>query len=677
MKRLSTILLLLGMSAFVFGQTYLMEDFSGGQMPPNGWSIDTQPAQWSVVSSNNAGGTAPEANFHWTNGTATSRLISPEIDLTGISSVTFSFAHNLNDYNHTDYYLGAATTSGGSGVWTDVWTLVPTGSIPGQTVSLTIDNADVGQADFQICIYFSGNMYNLNDWYIDDVMLFTPYDLNAILLSINTSPFVGEPVAVTGQMKNFGLTQINSFNIDWEVDGIVHSTLIDGLSLDFGDTYDYTCDDLFDFPIGTYDLKVTITSVNGELDEDPSNNEITKMISVISHTVLNRPCLEEFTSSTCSPCAGFNAQFSPWCDDHIDDITLIKYQMNWPGSGDPYYTEEGGVRRNYYGVSGVPTLFTDGSMTGAPGYVPTMANVNEAYDEAIVDLGLISMVASHSLEGTTMDISTTILPYAGFSDAVVYIVVFEYITTQNVGGNGETSFEHVMMKMVPDANGTDVNLVDRVPYTINETVDLSGTNVEEWDDLGVAVFVQDMTTKKVYQSNYSLEDMAYATEGRLSAIYIDGEALEGFDPDVMDYNIELPSGTVEMPVITAELMDANGIKVIVPANEFPGTATVDSYGEDLATHYTYNVNLSVLTGIGNETFDAVQVYPNPTNGKLYLRGTTNTTITVYSAIGTEVASYEDFTGNTIDLSNLENGIYFINIVLEDKTVVNKKINLFR
>jgi hypothetical protein len=509
-------------------------------------------------------------------------------------------------------------------------------------------------------------------------MLFTPYGLNAIMLSITTIPFVGgEPVAVTGQMRNFGTTQINSLNIDWEVDGTVHSTFFDGLSVDFGDNYDFTCDDLFDFPIGTYDLKVTITNVNGGLDDDPSDNELTKTISVISHTVINRPCFEEFTASTCSPCAGFNGQFSPWCDNHVDDITLIKYQMNWPGAGDPYYTDEGGVRKDLYGVTGVPSLFTDGVFTGTPGMVPTMDEVNIAYDAAIVDAGLISMVASHTLSGTVMDVTATVLPYATFSNAVVYIVVFEYITTGNTGNNGETQFEHVMMKMIPDANGTSANLADRVPFTVTETIDLDGTFVEEWDDLGVVVFVQDMSTKQVYQSNYSIEDMTYATEGRVSSIYIDGEVIPNFDPDVMDYNVELPVGTVEMPVITAELIDANGMKVIVPANDFPGTATVDSYGQDLATHYTYNVNLSVLTGIGDKSFEAVQVYPNPTNGKIYLRGTDNTTIKVYSAIGTEVASFEDFTGNTIDLSNLENGIYFINIVLEDKTVVNKKINLFR
>ena len=38
--------------------------------------------------------------------------------------------------------------------------------------------------------------------------------------------------------------------------------------------------------------------------------------------------------------------------------------MNWPGNGDPYYTEEGGTRRFYYGVDGVPMAFLDGASQG-------------------------------------------------------------------------------------------------------------------------------------------------------------------------------------------------------------------------------------------------------------------------------------------------------------------------
>jgi hypothetical protein len=677
MKKLYTLIALIGLSTFVFGQTYLSEDFSSNQMPPAGWTIDDQAAQWSIANSNTAGGVAPEAKFHWVQGIATSRLISPEIDMTGISTVTFSFNHYLDDYNHTDYSLGVATTSGGSGVWTDVWTLIPTGDVGPEMVSFDINNADLGQPGFQICLYFDGNMYNLNDWFIDDIILFTPFNLDAEMVSLNNLPFTGGPMEITGTVRNFGSTQINSLDIDWEVDGEAHTTTFDGLSLDFGDTYDFTCADLFDFPVGTYTVVVTITSVNGTTDDNPDNNQLSTTISVMSNAVYKKPCFEEFTSSTCGPCAGFNSQFSPWTTEHDEAITLIKYQMDWPGSGDPYYTEEGGVRKSFYGVTGVPSLYTNGSFTGSPGYVPTLAQVIEAYDNAITEPGLLSLVGSHTLNGTIMDITTTILPYASFSDVSVYIVVFEYITTQNVGSNGETQFEHVMMKMVPDAYGTSTDLVDRQPFTISESVDLDGTNVEEWDDLGVAIFIQDMGNKEIYQSEYSVENATYATEARLSSILVDGEEIPDFDPDTYSYDIALAPGTVEVPVVEAVLMDVNGSKIIIPANEIPGMTTIDTYGEDLATHLTYEVNFSIATGVGNEAFEAVKVYPNPTNGKLFFRGTEGADVKVYSVTGSLVADVKDFSNNSIDLSGMQPGIYYVSIILEDKTVVTKKISLLK
>ncbi len=71
------------------------------------------------------------------------------------------------------------------------------------------------------------------------------------------------------------------------------------------------------------------------------------------------------------------------------------------------------------------------------------------------------------------------------------------------------------------------------------------------------------------------------------------------------------------------------------------------------------------------------VYPNPTNGKVNIDGAENATIVVYSITGTQVAVYKDFRSNVIDLSNLDNGIYFLNIIVDDQTVLNKKINLVK
>ena len=101
MKMKKTFLILIVIFSFVLsmnGQTLLTEDFSGGQMPPEGWSIDGYNAQWTINQSNKAGGTVPEARFKYVNSTGVTRLISPEIDLTGYEHLNIAFKHFLDNY---------------------------------------------------------------------------------------------------------------------------------------------------------------------------------------------------------------------------------------------------------------------------------------------------------------------------------------------------------------------------------------------------------------------------------------------------------------------------------------------------------------------------------------------------------------------------------------------------
>ncbi len=675
MRKLYFLFCFLGLSVFTFGQTYLLEDFSDNQMPPTGWTIDNLAAQWSINNGNNAGGLAPEAMFSWVSGVSTSRFVSPAVDLTGLEEVSFQFAHFLDDYSGTGYSLGVATRSAG-GDWNTVWSVNPTGDIGPETVSMVIDNDDVGAADFQVCIYIDGNTYNLDYWYIDDIWLFTPLNLDASLNAITTPTFLGEPSEVTGVIKNFGATNISSAEISWQVDdGAVTSTTFDGLSVGFGETYAFTCDGIVEMPIGSYNLAVWIETINGVEDDDPTNNSAEKTINFVSHTVSHKPCLEEFTSSTCAPCASFNASFVPWCNDHEDEITLVKYQMNWPGVGDPYYTEEGGVRRNWYGVTWVPWTNLDGTYTDN-----NMGAIQTMFDASQEEPGLIKLIGNNSSvtgEGTVMDIDVTLLAFANFEDVMVQIVVFEYITTQNVMTNGETEFEHVMMKMVPNASGTIVNLEDRVPYTISETVDLAGTNVEEWDDLGVAVIVQDQGSKYIWQSGYTAVDATFANDASLTEITVDGEPLDGFSPDVYDYTVTLPSTAVEVPVVEAMVSDPAGMAIVVPAIELPGSTTVDVYAEDLATHNTYTIQFDLGTGFENETFSALNVYPNPTSGVVYISGADNAKIKLFNTSGAVVAEFDQFNSGKIDLSRMQEGIYFLNIVIDNKTTLNKKISVLK
>ena len=55
MRKLYLLICFVGLTAFTFGQTYLLEDFSDSEMPPSGWTIDNLASQWSINSGNSAG----------------------------------------------------------------------------------------------------------------------------------------------------------------------------------------------------------------------------------------------------------------------------------------------------------------------------------------------------------------------------------------------------------------------------------------------------------------------------------------------------------------------------------------------------------------------------------------------------------------------------------------------
>ncbi len=73
--------------------------------------------------------------------------------------------------------------------------------------------------------------------------------------------------------------------------------------------------------------------------------------------------LEGFTNSQCGYCPPANAAWEAADDTYHDDMGLIIWHMSWPGY-DPLYhynTTDNDQRKNFYGVSGVPATFCDGT----------------------------------------------------------------------------------------------------------------------------------------------------------------------------------------------------------------------------------------------------------------------------------------------------------------------------
>jgi len=501
MKKSLLILLVQLVSLIAIAQqaTYITQTFS--TVPPSGWTIDAHSSNWFSNPSVYAGGTSPECFFYKTpNFIGDSRLITSNLNTTGATTLTVSFKHYLSHYSGA-YTVGVASRSNG-GAWTTVWSIVnPTASVGPAQEYFSFSNADIGVATTQLCFFFSGTSANIDAWVIDDLTVFSPYTLDAKMKTITVSPYLSQGnVNITGTVINYGTSNVTSLMLNYNINsGTTNSITISPLNLAPGQSYNYTIPPVWAATPGVYSVKAWISEVNGATpDNCQTNDTLTKTVTVASQTTTRLPLFEEFTSSTCSPCASFNANtFSPFTSDYPDAFSLIKYQMNWPGAGDPYYTAEGGVRKTYYGVSGVPIMYVDGTAA-----TMTYGGMVSALSSEAAKPTFFEITTTPTYNGTTITIPITIDSYMSGSFKV-YTVVVEKTTTGNGGTNGETSWEHVMMKMYPNGNGQTVNIIAGTPYTHTYTGNLSTTHVEEMSDLQVVCFIQESSTKEVFQSKFA------------------------------------------------------------------------------------------------------------------------------------------------------------------------------
>ncbi|MBP7809646.1 MAG: aryl-sulfate sulfotransferase [Bacteroidia bacterium] len=94
--------------------------------------------------------------------------------------------------------------------------------------------------------------------------------------------------------------------------------------------------------------------------------------------------------------------------------------------------------------------------------------------------------------------------------------------------------------------------------------------------------------------------------------------------------------------------------------------------------YSAGYNYALITGIkGLVVNNDISIYPNPTNGLVSIATNLlkheNYTVTVFDSFGKLLINVENT--NTLDLTELQNGVYFISVITESGTVLNKKIAL--
>ena len=446
--------------------------------------------------------------------------------------------------------------------------LTATGTLLG-TVNRSITLAPTVSAEGWYSYYFdfpantSGTKYLFfqatsaygNNIFIDEVVVNPIVTNDAELLSTNLTPYVvAGNTTISGSFTNNGSNAITSINLNWQIPGTTLQTqTVTGLNVAPGTSYTFNHSIPWVATPGTYAITVSVSNTNGG-DNDPTNNQITKTVTVASNSAPRVPLYEKFSSSTCGPCATFNINyFTPFYAVSGQNLALIDYQVNWPGAGDPYYTAEVGTRRAYYAVSAAPTLFVDAK----EGTSFDQALLQNDFNTAITSPAYFSVSATENVVGNDITVEVKTTPYLSGTFRL-YAVVVEKVTTLNGGGNGETQWKNVLMKMLPDANGT---ILTCTPDTIISTTlqaNLSGLHIEEMSDLEVIVFVQDYASKIVMQSTIAVNALAtteFNASPKIKLVPNPSEGLVRINTETaVNVTVSDITGKVvfEMPAVTKE-----------------------------------------------------------------------------------------------------------------------------
>lgn len=672
MKKTLLFIVAILMSVSVFAQartTFISEHFDGTSAP-EGWQVmGSGTSNWGISATQNAGGEANELVLVWSpqfNGT--SRMVMPAVDLTGVSSVVVSFKHALDNYtgSHT---LGIATSSDGGTTWNEGWSQ-NYGSSNSWTVTQNITTPDMGNSNVQFCIFYTGNSYNINNWYFDDIEIFSMENLDLSLNSINMISTMSAGTAdVAFTVQNKGVETINQFKMAYQIDEEEPVEQVFDVTLASLATQQLTFTTPASFAPGSYNLTVGIMEVNGGDDDDPSNNVLEKGISVALGETQKIPMIEHFSSSTCGPCVSVNTGMGNLTNANPGKFTYTKYQMNWPGNGDPYYTEEGGVRRQFYGVNAVPNVCLEGTNLGAT----TVSQVQ--LDNAYNTPSFGDVRGSFNVSGNTITVKVDFMSFYDMTAEKAFVTVNEKVTTGNVGSNGETEFHHVFMKFLTSPSGDALNIPAGESQHFEFSYDMSSTHVEEMSDLEVSAWMQNLASHEVINSHFMYEYtdihpypvQNFAIEDGEGGVNLSWEAPEG--GNAVAYNIYL-NGELLAENLTSTEYSYNceyGFYVFAVEalyeNEMTSVKIVKGY--DYIDH----------TSVGETNEKAFNIYPNPTNGNITVCGGSINLVEVYNICGQKVMSIETNSSSVnVNMRELTAGVYMVKVVDNNgNSTVNKVV----
>ena len=124
---------------------------------------------------------------------------------------------------------------------------------------------------------------------------------------------------------------------------------------------------------------------------------------------------------------------------------------------------------------------------------------------------------------------------------------------------------------------------------------------------GDPMIIQVKATDGSSTSTYKIKFVSVASNNaRLADIQVNGNNIAGFNAYLNTYNVQLPYGTTETPVVTATAQDGGATVSITQPTSTTGTATILVTAADGTTKNTYTLNFSVAQ-LSDNTLEAIYI----------------------------------------------------------------------
>jgi len=688
MKKIYSLFLFVFISSILAAQPLFTVDFSGGY-PPAGWSIDLQAGNWSAVNSANAGGTAPELRLNWSpQFNNTTHFISPNVNTAGQTMLVLTFKHSLDHYGGP-YTIGVATRKDG-GTWNTVWSMVnPSASTQAEEV-ISISNTDVGSANFQVCFFFSGNSYNLNYWYIDDVKLIVPLAHDAMVKNILINPeyVAGTPFAPQATLKNFGL---NSETFDATCEIKLNGTSIYNQNCT-AVTLNAGAEQVVSFPDFTppaandlYEISVT-TNLTGDLD--PTNDSQTGGFDTYT-TPRGMVLLEIGTGTWCQYCPGASMGAHDLLTNG-KDVAVVKNH-----NGDTFTNSYSNARNTYYGITGYPTAFFDGvkSVVGGSNTVSMYTTYLPIYEERKAKNSAYSVEIFGNNNGLDYSVTVRVKKLANVPASYSNLVLHLALTETDIPFNwqGQTMVYNAQRLMAPNELGTALD------FSSGNTVDinLNFTMNANWiaDNCELVSFIQNLDGKEILQgSKVTLPELtvlpveltSFTAKSSSNQVNLTWTTAT----EINNSGFEIQKSTDGSEFVSVGFIKGNGTTTEPKAYSF-----VDNHLNNVTGKLYYRLKQIDYNGAFNYS-DIVEVvidlpleyslnqnYPNPFNPSTKIKYSVPeqnlVSIVVYGVTGEEIATLVNEVkeaGNyeiEFNALQLSSGVYFYRMTSGDFTSVKK------